>query len=72
MGVRMAQKCSDFADRMTAFHKAIRASVAQRVGAVAQRGDPVLDEQPAYTQINRIVPEWRVRRHKGREKRRAL
>ena len=42
VSVRMAQKRSDFADRMAPFHQSIRASVTQRVGTMAQRGDPIL------------------------------
>ena len=72
VGVRMAQKRSDFTDRMTSFHQAIRASVAQRVRTVAPRGDAIPDEQPAYSQIHCAVPKWFIRRHEGGEERWAL
>ena len=54
--VRMAQEGGDFANGMAAFHKSIRASVTQRVRASTHRSDPILDEQPAYSDIDRAVP----------------
>ena len=72
VGIRMAQESGDFANGMAAFHESIRASVTQRVRTSAHRDDLILDEQPAYSHIDRAAPKWFIWRNEGCEERSAL